>query len=314
MTAAKSIKIILPALLFTLVLPPTFAEQPVFPEGFLVKGGYGKLIEPNTPQPRGSQWCFEFTEEYSGEGRTIKPGTNFPLLESSTLQQFIKEYRRRDPNNEYRLWAMMTEFRDDNFLYPVYFLSVSTATEATEPLVSIEPSEPNEPAEPDQPNEPDVTQEKESEIKTPMNEPEDAVKVPEEILSRLKQKKTYNPEPVEPESGDKQQEKQTNTKPAKKPEPESRGQFEILADNIGYINKNENGQYIFRVEGFGRKLSKEVYYLQPCEILEQALKDQRGTLNKPRFRIAGIRDTFKGKDYLLLHRAQFKYSYGNFGR
>jgi hypothetical protein len=322
MTAAKFIKIALFTLMFVLTSPGAFATQTALSEGFLVKGGYGKVIEPNAPQNQGSKWRFEFTDEYSNEEDTIQPGAEFPLLKSSALEQITKEQKGEKPQREYRIWAMTTKFKGSSFLYPVYFLPVRERTEKTEPEPQTpdKPEEANETAQPEPPNEPDTADDTESsQEKTEMNEPEDAVKVPDEILDRLKNKRTYTPEPVESETEkeeDKQQEQPDSEEPEKKPEPEpqSRQQFEVLTSRIGYINKNENGWYIFEVEGYGKKVSKETYYLQPCQALEKAIGDQKEALNQPRFRIAGITDTFDGKKYLLLHRAVLKYSYGNFGR
>lgn len=319
MTAAKSIKITLFTLIFVLLLPGAFAAQPALSEGFLVKGGYGRLIEPNNLDLQTSRWSFEFTDEYSTEEHTIQIGAEFPLLKSSALGQVIQEQKEAKPNREYRIWAMTTKFKESNFLYPVYFLPVRQRTEKTEPPAPDQPEEANETAKPASPNEPETADDTESSREeSAMNEPEDAVKVPDEILDRLEDKRTYTPEPVEPETEEKkeEQEQPDSEKSEKKqtPEPQPSRQFKVLTSQVGYINKNENEQYIFKVEGYGKKLSKEIYYLQPCRTLEKAIQEQSETLNKPRFRIAGITDTFGGKKYLLLHRAVFKYSYGNFGR
>jgi hypothetical protein len=173
----------------------------------------------------------------------------------------------------------------------------------------------NEPNQPVAPKEPNSTQKPETPSHTQINEPEDAVTLPDEILKRLKQKRTYQTEPVkpaQPEKNTNHPKQQPNDKQKNKPLPA--GQFRVVTEKTGYIEKTKTGEYLFRIEGFGRKISTESYQLLPCITLEEALKDEKKALNKPRFTIAGITGEFKGKEYLLMHRAQFKYSYNNFGR
>ena len=79
-----------------------------------------------------------------------------------------------------------------------------------------------------------------------------------------------------------------------------------------FIVKQDDGQYVFTLDAFGRNIEQISFPLLPCQALELALQEQSKELENIRFRAAGILTQYKGNNYFLLERAIRVYSYGNF--
>lgn len=225
--------------------------------------------------------------------------------------------------------------------------------EPEEPEVRKEGPEPNEPEEaevqkePEEPNEPPEQQTKltpaeEAELRRALADPNGVLEIPKEVLDMLKSRKvivprkiTPRPKPQEkdqkdappakepekkPEKDGKEDSpsaKKIEKKPDKKPEPVKRSAMKLdsmLADRTAVLVKQDNGRLAFVLDALGLSIQEVSLRLLPCEVLELTEARQIAELNRPRFKIAGIKTKYKGKEYLLLQKATRTCSHGNFGR
>ena len=176
------------------------------------------------------------------------------------------------------------------------------------------------------------------------------LKLPQEVLEKLKSKKVVVPRKIEPRAKP-QDEAQKDSAPAKEPEkapdksikegaapaaetakesekkpqkaPEKEGEQPqraamkldtVLADRTAVLVKQDNGRFVFVLDAYGLSIQDVSFRLLPCEALELTEARQVAELNPVRFKIAGIQTKYKGTDYLLLQKATRVYSHGNFGR
>lgn len=142
-------------------------------------------------------------------------------------------------------------------------------------------------------NEAQESELKEGEIA--INEPNDPLAIPDEVIAQLETRKIVR------------------SKPAQKP-LELKTDY-ILADKIGLVEKKPDGSFVFVPDSAGRNTNKQgSFRLLPCWSLERAWLKQSMEADPIRFKVAGIVTKYKGKRYLLLHRARRLYSHGNFSR
>ncbi len=129
-----------------------------------------------------------------------------------------------------------------------------------------------------------------------LNEPNDELAIPEEILDKLTARKIVRPTQLR---------KGLRLK-----------QDVILTDKIGFISSyvDSDTQYDFVPDTLGRNVERVSFLLLPCETLERAQITQSTEPNPIRFKTAGIVTQYKGQNYLLLQKATRIYNYGNFDR
>jgi len=230
-------------------------------DGFALSGADGKLIASETAE----KFFFAFdTDITDGRGR-IPAGESIELLYSSALEKILTGAEDRVEKG-YRIWGVVTKYKTENYIFPVYFLPV-TEVKRIKPA----PSEKSP---------------------TVVNAPEDAVKLPEEIVAKLQRRKIIRSDQLK---------KGLELK-----------QDSILADRIGFIEKDAAGRLEFTLDALGRNIQQVSFALLPCRILEIAEIKQAAELEKPRFKVAGIVTKYKDKYCLLLQRARKVYSHGNF--
>lgn len=87
----------------------------------------------------------------------------------------------------------------------------------------------------------------------------------------------------------------------------------VLTDRTAVLFKHDKGLPTFVLDGFGLSAGTVSLQVLPCEALEFTEARVGSALNRMRFKIAGIRTKYKGKDYLLLQKATRIYGHGNFG-
>jgi len=87
----------------------------------------------------------------------------------------------------------------------------------------------------------------------------------------------------------------------------------VLADRTATLLKQDKGLPAFVLDALGMSVGQTTLHLLPCEALELTEAQVGAALNPPRFKIAGIKTKYKGKDYLLLQKATRIYGHGNFG-
>lgn len=242
-------------------------------DGFVLAGVNGKLVPASNEQGLtggdGNEWLFEFDSEVSdGTGR-IKAGEKIELLPSAALEKIIAD-AGKEAAGSYRLWGKVTKYRDKNFIFPVYFLAVGETMQAR----SEQPQK-----------------RQQSEMRLTINEPNDVLTLPDEIIARLQTRKIIQPQRLQ-----KGLELKTDC---------------ILADRTGFIRETgDETEFVF--DGLGRNVPGVSVKLSACEVLERAERRQLAEPEPVRFKVAGIVTRYKGENYLLLQRAIRVYSHGNF--
>lgn len=258
------------------------AREPVLHDGFVLAGVDGKLITADDKS------FFEPDSDVSDDNTVLKAGTRLELLPSSALDKI------NDTPESYRLWAAVIRYKDENFLFATYFLAVGE--------VKVEPAESPAPVEPKQPQ-PQETPPRQ--VRLSINEPNDPLAIPEQILSKLKSRKLIRPQ-------------QPKTIPnsishAKKP-GKALGIVadRIFANQVGFIKDQGDGRLVFILDRLGRNIEPVSLSLLPSQTLEKVELKQSTQPEPLRFKVAGIATKYKGQEYLLLQRAARVYKYGNF--
>jgi len=252
-------------------------------DGFVLAGVDGNLTGKD------DRWFFEFDSDVSGDRGVVKAGAVIELLPSAALEKMTIDVEER-LDVSYRLWGGVTKYKGRNFIFVTYFLPLSKVSKA-------------------QLQQPQGPQRQDAGII--INEPNDTLTVPPEILTKLKHKKI-----------------------GRTAEPRKRLELKqdfILADRTGFVSPcvmrpfgfaqdkdayctKEATQYEFALDALGRNVQQTSLRLLPCQALEQVSGEQSDELEPLRFKIAGIVTKYKGENHLLLQKATRVYSYGNFGR
>jgi hypothetical protein len=295
-----------------------FSAQPaaprLLPETVLLDRIDGKLIcvDPNEVSPTRSfafgcpdTWAFELTAPAETPDVRLPAGRRFVLLPSATLGRLIADVNERSAPR-YRLWARVTRFREDNYLFPTYYLPLSKFKDEEGPDSEEQKTQ-------------DGAVNQESKIKDQKSE-DSELTIPPEVLEQLKNQSLPRGRRGRTEAG-------------QKPSPSTPDR--VLVDCTGRIGAGEvekwkggnvdasaGGRFQastlprfhFVPYALGWGLSDIRYELLPCAALEEALRRQKQALEPMRFNVAGLVTEFHGKKYLLLQRAVVVYNYGNFGR
>jgi hypothetical protein len=273
-------------------------------DGFVLMGVNGKIthaglpgkgeqgIDSNIPFGRnpnlnsgGNRWFYEFSDDVNDLRAKAPAGTKLELLPSATLEKLIADVNERSVNT-YKLSGWVTKYKGRNFIFPNYFLPVST-------IIKQQPQADHKPEEVIQ-----SAPEKEAE-QPAVSEPNDLLAIPKEIMERLKAGRTVRAPTTR------------RTPKTKKIvlEPDS-----ILADRSAFLVKKKDGWLMFVLDALGRNVRPVSFRLLPCEALQLAEFTQSAIPQPVRFKIAGLVTKYKGEKYLLLHRAARVYSHGNFAR
>ena len=292
----------------------------------------------------GKGWLFRLNADVSDDRATIKAGASLQLLPASTLEKIVADASEH-PGSTYRLWGRVTKYKGTNYIFPEFFLPI-VKTKSPEPPTPQEPNAPQQPAEPQEPNLPrEPNEPPEQPAKTTETTPEQALgdpnailEMPKEVLEKIREKKVVVPraigprpkaredpnlpaqakgEPEKPVEKDSAQPAEPEKKAPKTTEPAERAPMKldaVLADRTAVLVKQDKGRFAFVLDALGFSVQDVSLVLLPCEALELTEARHAAAVNRPRFKIAGIKTTYKGKDYLLLQKATRIYGHGNFGR
>ena len=267
-----------------------FAHKYLLPDGLVLGALDGKLVLQDSNENAGrkvSGWSFELAAD-AGDGRgVVKAGQRLQLLPSAALEKMAADAKKHS-RADYRLRARITKYRGENFIFATGFLYLGESSRPQPPAPQSRPGAANS--------------EKEAEREPTVNESNDMVAIPEEVLSRLRTLRTT---------------------PAVGGSEGSENRFAssldyTITERSGLFAGSDNtpagfaGQSRFVVDGLGRNLPDAGFFVLPCEARERTEAEQSATLERPRFKIAGIVTRYQGKDYLLLQKAIRLYSYGNF--
>ncbi len=244
------------------------ARENLLRDSFVLAGIDGRLVVSDDSD----RWVFQPDSDVSDDVGLVKAGSDIELLRCSTLEKIVTDAKKRS-SEYYRLWGRVTRYQGSNFMFPIYFL----------PLSKIERPRSGTS---EQPRLPDS--------KLIINEPNDALVIPQEIVAKLKTRKIVRVEQLEQGIELKAD--------------------SILAERTGFVVEQADGKVVFAVDALGRSFQKICFPLLPCQVLENAEKTQSNEPDPLRFRISGILTRYKNENYLLLQRATPVYSHGNLGR
>jgi hypothetical protein len=260
--------------------------QPVglkpLPEGTVLNAVDGKLTHVDV----NDAWLFELSEDVNNVSGRVAAGTKLEVLPSAMLELLIGDVNDRQAPT-YRLSAMVTQYRGRNYLLPTYYL----------PLSKFRGTEPATPQNEQAQTSGEITATDKSADLT----------IPPEVMERLKNRR--------PARGLQREDREP---PDSTTAQKNLGR--MLIDRVGRISVHSNGpaapgqRPVFTSYALGWNIGKTNYMLLPCRALEQAQQMQAASPDPIRFTVAGLVTEFKGRQYLLLHRAIRAYSYGNFGR
>jgi hypothetical protein len=111
--------------------------QPADKPGLLRDGAIVNSID-GTLTSADDTWFFQ-TESALTDGRnTLEPPVQLQLLPSAVLQRLIADANDR-VNPEYRIWARVTTYKQQNYLFCVYFLPLARSGQAEEPKSPVAP-------------------------------------------------------------------------------------------------------------------------------------------------------------------------------
>ena len=248
---------------------PAPERQSLLRDGFVLSGVDGRLTPPDGNEAT-DKWFFEFGVAVSDDMGTLPAGASLQLLPSSALERMIADVNER-PDPSYRLWARVTRYKGRNFVFPVYFLALGKVEPLQPPLHESSPG-----------TEPTI------------NEPNDTLAIPKEVLDKLKREGAIRPKPAQ---------KLLELK-----------QDFVLVDRTAVLVKQTDGRLVFVPDALGRGIRQISFRLLPCQALELTERRYSAEPDRMRFKIAGIVTQYKGKRYLLLQKATRLYSCGNFGQ
>jgi len=287
------------------------ARQDLLRDGFALSGIDGKVSNTDGDESRPStdeleEWFFELDSDVTDHRTVVKKGTSLQLLPSATLQRITDDMEIRSAAN-YCLWGRVTKYKGKNFIFPIYFL----------PLSKIEQPQTETPRTPEEPNQqerkqPETTNMEKDDWEPNINDPNDILAVPQEIIDKLK---TRRLELAKWQDTDTSRETEPNIQPASiEKAGRTPRQDAVLANRTAFLIVQDDDRPIFVLDALGRSAPKISLRLLPCEALELTEQRQSAELEQPRFKIAGIMTKYKDQNYLLLQRAAKVYSHDNFAR
>lgn len=262
------------------------ARQTPLGDGFILTGVNGTVSSPDSNESH-YRWFFEFDSDISDDKGRVDAGTGLELLPSATLEKMTTDVEKRS-NANYRLWGRVTRYKGKNFIFPTYFLPLGKT---------------NKP----QSKQSQGTQQQE--FKPAINEPNDALTVPREIIEKLKARKIVRPAQLR-KGLELERDSVLVDRTAllvRQARKDVRAQEPRTISNLCAYD-------LFVLDALGQNVQQVSFGLLPCEALERAEQQQSAEPDTLRFKIAGIVTKYKGRQYLLLHRARRVYSHGNFGR
>lgn len=284
--------------------PETAPGPQLLRDGFALAGVDGKLIRSDS----NDAWFFELNQDVNDLRAVVEAGTRLELLPSSALEKMVADAKTRT-RPAYRLWnAEVTKYKGRNFIFPKYFLPLREPEEVKQKTQDREQQ--TEIGKQDAENKLEITDP--NKVELIIDEPNDILTVPPEIIERLKTQRER------PATTSLRHIVDSNEVPADKTSTEapsySRGTDSVFVDRTAFLIDQGDGRFVFVPGALGRNIQRNTLRVLPCEILELTERTLAAEIEPLRFKIAGILTTYKGEQYLLLQKAVRTYSHGNFGR
>jgi hypothetical protein len=262
------------------------AVAAALPEGFLLSGVDGTLR-------RGASgtYIFLLDSPISTDKGRLSEGEELELLASTTLEYMARSMADQDSAG-LRLWGTVTLYRGRNYVFPSYYLQL--ATPAPPPPLDADGSVES------------GAQPEEGEAAPVINDPNDEIRIPEELMAELKA--TRRVIDVAPSAA-----------PEVAAEISDDGKLAtgdvMVVDRYGIMMQGSDSSWAFRFDGLGRNVSLISFSLLPCEVLQMMEQQMKPSDLEPRrYRIAGIVTRFSGEYYILPTRVTRAYDYGNFAK
>jgi hypothetical protein len=296
------------------------ARRALLRDGFVLTGVDGRLVsrdsneapqDPNVDFIARDRWFFEFDSEVTDGRGIVKAGETLELLPSSTLEKMIASLRTYGDVTFSLYRGRVTKYKEKNFIFPTYFLILSRPVKP--------PSEAKQtPTKPQlQETKPTVTPLPQQQKKgVTVNEPNDVLTIPKEILEKLKAKRVLGPPKAKQAIEDvndsgRVSEGTQDRKPVRKEGPASKPDSVIIGRTALFHAVRHD---VFVLDALGRNVPKSSFRLLPCQTLQMAQEEQSAEPDPIRFKIAGIATVYKGNKYLLLQKATRLYNHKNFPR
>lgn len=237
-------------------------KLPLLRDGFILTGVDGKVTA------RGQKWFFELEQNVADNIAKLPKGTRLEMLESAGLEKMLVQINE-NPDASFRLYnAMVTTYENKNYVFCDYFVPISEAQKTN------------------------TEKDPKSSTEIRINEPNDTVMIPQEIIDRLSTTRIIQPQEIQKGAELKQD--------------------SILSGRTGFIKKSDDKMF-FVFDSLGRNKAKAKLQLLPCQALERAQRKMDQEPERMRFKVSGIVTKYKGMYYLLLQRVISAYNYGNFG-
>jgi hypothetical protein len=293
------------------------AEPGGLQDGFVLRGIDGEVSSSDS----NNGWLFKVNTDVNDGKDIVRAGANLEMLPSATLEKMTR--LGRDVNERsaagYRLWGRVTRYKSKNFIFPIYFLPLGKLPQPAQASQTQEPPPQESAPAPDNgvrgPAEVPSTKQRGPED---INEPNDVLNIPQEIIGKLRTRRIAQPAVSAPEEVNAVEQKPTVAEGREgRPEPEKGREFKqdsILADRTALLVKQDDGQLVFVLDALGLNTPDVSLLVLPCEALELTEQRQSAEPEPVPFKIAGIMTKYKGKYYLLLQKATRVYGYGNFGQ
>ncbi len=254
-------------------------------DGFALTGIVGKLTAPGSSD---DIWLFELAAELSDDRSRIAAGSTLGLLPSSALEKMITDANEHSEKT-FRLWGEITEYKGRNFIFPLFSLPVSII------------------------NEPKPSTQNKQKPRIAINEPNDVLAIPQEIVDKLGKKRAIRTVKLRGTP---------NTINADRKDPNNQRQKQdfILSNRTAFLVEQADSSNLkiynskFVLDALGRGLARRVLPALPCKALERAEKKQLLEPDPMRFKISGVVTEYKGRHYLLCQKAVWVHSHENFPR
>ena len=240
-------------------------------EGFMFSGAEGKVSFD-----RSKHIClFTLSSDVNDSFTRVEANTQMPILSSAALERLCSDVNERvEPT--YRLWGRVTQYKNQNYIFPAYFFPLSRVKSADEYAATQRPG--------------DNVDKPEQELR--INEPEDSVVIPNNVLKKLSGQSFVRTEQVTEEF-----EIEVDT---------------IISDRMARLQETSDGNMVVVLDSLGRNASTIRLRALPSQALERAERIQETEPEDVYFRISGLLTKYKGDYYLLLQRIARVYSYQNF--
>lgn len=240
-------------------------------EGFMFSGAEGEVSFDRSK----NNWFFILSRDVNDSFIRIEENTQFPVLPSAALERLCVDVNERvEPT--YRLWGRVTQYKNRNYVFPAYFFSLARVKNSEKPVASERPEAAGD----------------KQERQVRINEPEDSIVIPKNILKKLSGRSFVRQEQVREEF-----EVEADT---------------IISDRMAHLEETSEGNIVFVLDSLGRNASTVRLKALPSQALEYAQRIQESEPEDIYFRISGLLTKYKGDYYLLLQRAARVYGYQNF--